>query len=276
MSCLFDDYFVPLQFDMTDKSNPVFLLPQRCHALSGSWLKVFAMVSMLIDHVAHVILRYDPAFTEPLLTIGHHSITWYYLMRSVGRLAFPIFCFLLVEGFQHTHDRKKYGRNLLAFALISEIPFNLTHGGHLFGWSQNVFFTLFLGFLALCVIRRWEEERHAVQSQSTIFAGHNRRMALRLLALIVTGYILRCDYGSCGVSFILLLYVLRHNEILRAAIGCCFLGSRWIAGLAFIPIAFYNGRRGFIQGSFGKYLFYLFYPLHLLVLYFIKVALGIG
>ncbi len=260
---------------MTDKSNDVFLLPERWHVLSGSWLKVIAMVLMLIDHVALVILRYVPAYTEPLMTIGHQTITWYFLLRSVGRLAFPLFCFLLVEGFLHTHDRRKYGRNLLVFALISEIPFNLTHGGHLYGWSQNVFFTLFLGFLALCVVRRWEEDSQAIP-QSAIFAEHNRRMALRLLVLIVAGYLLRCDYGNCGISFILLLYVLRRNEILRAAIGCCFLGSRWIAGLAFIPMAFYNGRRGFIQGSFGKYLFYLFYPLHLLALYFIKVALGIG
>lgn len=261
---------------MTDKSNVIFLLPERCHVLSGSWLKVFAMVSMLIDHAAIVILRYYPAFTEPLITMGRQSITWYYLLRCVGRLAFPIFCFLLVEGFLHTHDRKKYGRNLLVFALISEIPFNLTYGGHLFGWSQNVFFTLFLGFLALSVVRRWEKERLTVLPQSTIFAEHNRRMAILLLVLIVAGYLLRCDYGNCGICFILLLYVLRHNEIFRAAIGCCFLGTRWIAGLAFIPMAFYNGRRGFIQGPFGKYLFYLFYPLHLLALYFIKVALGIG
>ena len=257
---------------MTDKSNVVFLLPERWHVLSGSWLKVIAMVLMLIDHVALFILRYVPEFTEPLMTIGRQTITWYFLLRSVGRLAFPIFCFLLVEGFQHTHDRRKYGRNLLVFALISEIPFNLTYGGHLYGWSQNVFFTLFLGFLALCVVRRWEE----VLPQSAIFAEHNRRMALRLLALIIASYLLRCDYGNCGISFILLLYVLRRNEVLRAAIGCCFLGSRWIAGLAFIPIAFYNGRRGFIQGTFGKYLFYLFYPFHLLALYSIKVALGIG
>ena len=260
---------------MTDNTNYISLLPERWHVLSGSWLKVIAMVAMLIDHVAMVILRYDSAFTEPLIMLGRQSITWCYLLRFVGRLAFPIFCFLLVEGFLHTHDRRKYGRNLLVFAVISEIPFNLTHGGHLYGWSQNVFFTLFLGFLALCVVRRWEEDRQALPN-SSIYAEHNLRMALRLLALIAAGYLLRCDYGNCGISFILLLYVLRRNEILRAAIGCCFLGSRWIAGLAFIPIAFYNGCRGFIQGSFGKYLFYLFYPIHLLALYFIKVALGIG
>ena len=261
---------------MTDKTKEIMLLPERWHVLSGSWLKMIAMASMFIDHVASQLLRHDPAFTEPLLTMGHHSITWYYLLRCVGRLAFPIFCFLLVEGFQYTHNRRKYGRNLLVFALISEIPFNLTHGGHIYGWSQNVFFTLFLGFLALCVVRRWEEDRQNVLPQSTIYDEHNCRLALRLIILIVLGILLRCDYGSSGVSFILLLYVLRHNEIFRTAIGCCFLGSRWIAGLAFIPMALYNGRRGFIQGPFGKYLFYIFYPLHLLVLYFIKVALGIG
>ena len=252
------------------------LLPDRWHVLSGSWLKLIAMASMLIDHVASHILRYYPAFTEPLITIGHNYITWYYLLRCVGRLAFPIFCFLLVEGFQHTHDRRKYGRNLLVFALISEIPFNLTHGGHIYGWSQNVIFTLFLGFLALCVVRRWEDDRQTISPESKIFSEHNRRLALRLIALIVVGILLRCDYGSSGISFILLLYVLRRNEILRTAIGCCFLGMRWIAGLAFIPMALYNGRRGFIQGPFGKYLFYLFYPLHLIALYFIRIALGIG
>ena len=82
---------------MTDKTKDVVLLPERWHVLSGSWLKVIAMVSMLIDHIASVILRYDPVFTEPLITLGHQSITWCYLLRFIGRLAFPIFCFLLVE-----------------------------------------------------------------------------------------------------------------------------------------------------------------------------------
>lgn len=259
---------------MTDKTNDIFLLPDRWHVLSGSWLKVFAMVSMLIDHVA-LVLHQDLAFSESLITIGSYSITWYFLFRMVGRLAFPIFCFLLVEGFQHTHDLKKYGRNLLVFALISEIPFNLAHSGHLYGEGQNVFFTLFLGFLSLCAIRRWEEDRRDLP-QSIVFAKHNRRLAFCLVSLIVAGYLLRSDYGNRGISLIIFLYVLRHNEILRTSIGFCFLGTRWtawIAGLAFIPMVFYNGRRGFIQGSFGKYLFYLFYPLHLLGLYFIKVAL---
>ena len=236
------------------------------HMLSGSSLKVLAMVLMAIDHTASFVLRYVDAAWEPLFTLGRHDITYYFLMRCAGRLAFPIFAFLIVEGFLHTSNRRKYGRNLLLFALLSEIPWSLLHGGHLFGTSHNVFFTLFLGFLALCVAERWEQRQPDDRKAM-------RRMAIQLFAIIAAGILIRCDYGSSGVSFILLLYVLRNKALLRAAIGCCFLGSRWIAGLAFIPISMYNGKRGFIQGAWSKYLFSAFYPLHLLLLYFIRQAL---
>ena len=240
------------------------LVSVRWRVLSGSWLKVMAMAAMLIDHTAGQILGHYEAFREPLFVVGRHAVNWYFLLRCVGRLAFPLFCFLMVEGFLHTHDRRRYGRNLLLFALLSEVPWNLTHGGHLYGASQSVMWTLLLGYLALVAVERWERDLVATG-----------RMALCVFSIIGVGILLRADYGSCGVSFILLLYLLRRNHVLRAAVGCCFLGSRWIAGLAFIPIAMYNGRRGFIRGAFGKYLFYAFYPLHLLALYVIKRWLGI-
>ena len=240
-------------------NKEVFLLPKRWQLLSGSWLKVIAMVSMAIDHVAGFLLRYHSDFTIALFTVGNKQISWYFLMRCIGRLAFPLFAFLLVEGFLHTSNRMKYGRNLLLFALLSEIPFDLARRGSLFAAGQNVFFTLFLGFLALYAVDRWESGKDSAE-----------RLAVILFSLIGIGILFHTDYGSTGISFILLLYVLRKNRILQAAIGCCFLGSRWIAGLAFIPINLYNGRRGFIRGAFGKYLFYVFYPLHLLVIYFIR------
>lgn len=239
--------------------SEVYLFPERWRVLSGSWLKVVAMVSMAIDHVAAYLLRYDPDFTVALFTVGNKHISWYFLMRCIGRLAFPLFTFLLVEGFLHTHDRMKYGRNLLLFTLLSEVPYDLARHGSLFAGGQNVFFTLFLGFLALWAVSKWEEGKYSPT-----------RLAIILFSLIGAGILLRSDYGSYGVSFILLLYVLRHNRILQAAIGCCFLSTRWIAGLTFIPINLYNGRRGFIQGSIGKYLFYIFYPLHLLAIYFVR------
>ena len=227
----------------------------NCQCLNGSWLKVIAMVSMLIDHTASHLLRHAEAFNEPLISLGHHHMTWYILMRCVGRLAFPLFAFLLVEGFMHTHSRKHYGRNLLMFALISEIPWNLTHGGHLYGLSQNVFFTLFLGYLGLCAIEHYREDRF--------------RQACALLGLFVLSILLHCDYGCRGFSFIIMLYLLRHQPLFRAIVGAGLFG--WIPGLAFIPISMYNGCRGFIQGPFAKYIFYAFYPAHLLVLYFIKM-----
>lgn len=240
-------------------NKEVYILPERWRLLSGSWLKVIAMVSMTIDHCAIFLLRHDPDFTIALFTVGSKQISWYFLMRCIGRLAFPLFAFLLVEGFLHTSNRMKYGRNLLLFALLSEIPFDLARRGSLFAAGQNVFFTLFLGFLALYAVDRWESGKDSAV-----------RLAVILFSLIGIGILFHTDYGSTGVSFILLLYVLRHHRVFQAAIGWCFLPMRWIAGLAFIPINLYNGRRGFIQGAIGKYLFYVFYPLHLLVIYFLR------
>ena len=103
-------------------------------------------------------------------------------MRDVGRAAFPIFCFLLVEGFLHTHNRFKYGRNLLIFACISEIPWNFAQNGTLlYPDKQNVFFTLFLGYLAFCLVEHFEK---------------NASMQLVcMLLLLAVSYFLKADYG---------------------------------------------------------------------------------
>jgi len=227
--------------------------------ISGSWLKVLAMLAMVVDHTASRILYHEPTIVEPLLTIGGKDISWLFLMRCFGRLAFPLFAFLLVEGFLHTHSRWRYGRNLLVFALLSEIPYDLLRGDVFPAHGQNVLFTLLLGFLTLTIISWWEQHRL-----------DNCRLAFYLIVLIVCAHLINCDYGSTGVSFVILLYVLRHQRILQAAIGCTMLPMGLIAGLAFVPINLYNGRRGFIHSSIGKYFFYAFYPLHLIVLYLIK------
>ena len=167
------------------------------------------------------------------------------MMRLVGRLAFPIFAFLIVEGFLRTRSRVRYGRNLLIFALLSELPWNLIHSGTWHYPSQNVFFTLLLGYLGLCALEYFKDD--------------SRRLLASLLGLLVASVLMRADYGCSGYGFILLLYVLREKRILQAIIGSCVLGSRWIAGLAFIPINMYNGERGFVKGPVAKYLFYLLY-----------------
>lgn len=230
--------------------------------LSGSELKVIAMVSMLIDHTAaYVLSRYQWAKT-PFLVIGSHSLSVYRMMRIMGRIAFPIFCFLLVEGFIHTSNRKRYGRNLLIFALISEIPWNLVHADSLFYKGQNVFFTLFLGYAALCIIEKYKDCRE--------------KQLIGLLIGLFIAILLHADYGVSGYGFIIMLYALKDNKIIRAIVGSCFLSNPYYAGIAFIPIALYNGKRGFIKGKISKYAFYAFYPVHMLVLYAVRTVLIMG
>lgn len=225
--------------------------------LSGSGLKAIAIAAMLIDHLAIYYFRFLPDFHKPLFSIGHHTVNLLVLMNSIGRLAFPIFAFLLVEGFLHTRNRKRYGINLLLFALISEIPWNLVHSHHWLYPGQNVLFTLLLGFLGLCALEHFSDNR--------------RKQAASLIALLLLSLLLRADYGGTGYTFILFLYVLRKKRLLQAVIGSCMLGT-WIAGFAFIPINMYNGRRGFIKGQYAKYLFYLIYPLHLAIIYLMQCS----
>lgn len=223
--------------------------------MSGSGLKLLAVVSMLVDHLAFFLWRNDSWAMTHLFNIGHRWITPYFLMRCFGRLAFPLFAFLIVEGFVYTRSRKRYGLNLGIFALISEIPWNLVYNGSWHFIGQNVIFTLLFGFLGLCAIEYYKEDI--------------RKMAIALLGLLAVTIVFRADYGCIGYGFILLLYILRDNLLIKAVIGSCVLPQRWIAGAAFIPISMYNGKRGFIKGTFGKYCFYAFYPVHLLMIYLI-------
>ena len=191
--------------------------------------------------------------------LGEKAINLRLIMHTIGRTAFPIFAFLITEGFTHTHDRKKYGLNLLIFALISEIPWNLARSGDFFYHRQNVFFTLFLGYLGICAIEYFKTNR--------------KHMGGTLLLLFCSSLLLKADYGAFGFGFIILLYLLKSNKILMAVIGSCVLPSRWIGGMAFIPILMYNGKRGFAKSKWTKYAFYIFYPLHLMILFICRTLL---
>ena len=232
------------------------LVPEEKRIFSGSALKTIAVVSMIIDHVGFVLVQRMAAGYWQIMGT---KLTLYSLMRCIGRLAFPIYCFLLVEGFVHTHDRRRYGLRLLAFAVISEIPWNLVHTGRLLYERQNVFFTLALGFIALCLAEGLEKD-----------AERRGLYALGLAAVVAAGLWGRMDYGAVGVGIILMMYVLRERAVLRAAAGVCLLPNTWIAGLAFVPIALYNGKRGFIRGKAMQIAFYAIYPVHLLILYFLR------
>lgn len=230
------------------------ILPEKVRFLDGSALKVIAVITMLIDHIG-VLLHPDHIL---LFTVFGKKITLYWLLRMIGRMAFPIFAFLIVEGYKHTHSRVRYGVSLLAFAALSEIPFDLFRRGSWFVIEkQNVFFTLLLGYLGICVYEKLKD-RALLQ-------------ACAVAAFLLAAWILRADYGMGGFCVIMLMYALRDHELLRDVIGVAALSSGWKSALAFVPLAFYNEKRGFIKGPVLKYAFYLFYPLHLLVLYYIKI-----
>ena len=131
--------------------NPSFF-PKKMHILSGSFLKVFASILMLIDHTASALLSMYPPAIRPWFIFMGKSYTFYRVCRNFGRLAFPIYCFLIVEGFEHTSNRLRYARNLLLFALLSEMPWNLALGRAVNYDKQNVFFTLYSVFLPCALL----------------------------------------------------------------------------------------------------------------------------
>ena len=221
--------------------------------ISGAVLKDLAVCSMLIDHTAAVLVRRYITLVSGHVTAQKAAFLkqLYFYMRRFGRLAFPIYCFLIVEGFFHTKDIRKYLSRMFVFALVSEFPFDYAlHHGQSFFEKQNVYFTLLIGLLVLTGIR--------------FFYG---RIPLQL-AVMVSGMILarllRTDYSYKGVFIIELLYITRFSRFWQSACGASFMQyyEKMPTPLAFVPIWLYNGKRG----RQNKYLLYFFYPGHLLFL----------
>ena len=207
--------------------------------LSGSWLKIIAMFSMTIDHMA-----YYYGCSNPYL---------YELMRTFGRIAFPAFAFLLAEGFVHTKNRQKYVLHLFAFALISEVPWLLmNHDG-----SHNVLFTLLAGLIGLHILKHCE----------------NQKLAVCLTALIgLVTIFANTDYSWKGYGLILIFYMFRGRLEIQTLFGIPLMYEYGIIGImmAFAVIWFYNGERGFIRGKAAKNVFYAFYPFHLMLIYCLR------
>ena len=222
--------------------------------LDQTWLKLIAMISMVFDHVG------DMFFPEVL---------W---PRMIGRLAMPLFAFCISEGYIHTRDRNKYMIRLGIFALISEIPFDLAFDGRIGLGHQNIMLTFLMSVIALRIfdlIRGERDETTGKYSAGKTILGCMVIIAMAALALVV-----KADYTVFAVISVFLFYVFKDSSsIIRSGIGVAFLaltrtmGYYCTTGLSFIPLALYNGKKG--KGL--KWLFYAFYPGHLLVLYLIKL-----
>ena len=250
----------------------------RTTGLSGTALKWAAIVTMLVDHIGGTLL-----LSLYYQQMNEMSRGIYYAARVVGRVAFPIFCFLLVEGFAHTRSRGKYALRLGAFALVSEIPFDIAfnrpENGFLELDSQNVFFTLLLGLLALWLWAALAERVPQGWGYLTLLPA--------ALPCYLAAEALKTDYASFGVLLIVALGAgrglpgqepARRNRILQLIMGSaailyyCSSRGRWIEVYAILGLAAclrYNGERG--RG--GKWFFYVFYPAHLLVLGLVNRAL---
>lgn len=223
--------------------------------ISGSLLKWFAIITMAIDHMGAGLLEsyvMNAWGGSPLGSIflerWDDILAVDKIIRSIGRPAFPIFCFLLVQGFVHTHDVKKYAVRLGIFALISEIPFDLALRITPFYWKhQNAFFTLLTGLLTIWFMKRFQD-----------------RLWARMAGLIVgaaLAELFHMDYGAFGIALIVLLCLLQDKKVLQCILGAVCCAWETTAPLAFILIWFYNGKRG----RQPKWFFYWFYPVHLLM-----------
>ena len=230
---------------------------EKKKGIPGSVLKWIAVISMFVDHCAAVLV--EGSWMVGIRAVPYRS---YLFLRGLGRFAFPIYCFLLAEGLLHTRDVKKYLLRLSAFALISEIPFDLAFRKAFFTLSyQNVFFTLSFGLFGLALWRLLTEKKDFRAAWWRQLAG-----ILCIAAMAAAAEFCNTDYGWHGVAVISLMYLLRSLPELRDLgwLAVLFLASP--LELAALPdlalFRLYNGQRGRQR----KYFFYLFYPAHLLLL----------
>lgn len=211
-------------------------------------LKLIALTSMIIDHYG---------------AIFQSGVDIY---RIIGRLAFPIYSFLLVEGYTHTKNVKKYASRLLLFAIVSELPFDLAFYGKLEFTHQNIFFTLFIGLIVIYLLDNKEGKYNFNNNLLILGAG--------FIALLTS-----VDYNFVGIIYILTFYYTKHypnpKKIYNQAL-IIFLTNLFILGfrqqfalLALSLIYFYNGNLG-PKNKFLQVLFYAAYPLHLIIFYIIK------
>ena len=229
--------------------------------VTGAVLKWIAIITMLIDHIGSAIIG-PLRSTLPSAYAGTAAVfrKIYPYIRSVGRIAFPIFCFLLVEGFLHTRDKWLYARRLLIFALISEIPFDYATSSRMPAWNhQNVYFTLFIGLMVMIGMSAFEYRA----CENRIDPYINLFMQFLIAAAgLLTAKVLYTDYGYKGVFLIEVLYFLRSDHRIQTIFGAITISWEATGPLAFLPIWFYNGERGRQPKAF----FYWFYPVHLMIL----------
>lgn len=260
---------------------------EKFQKINGHTLKIIACISMLIDHIAAGIIV--PVAGEGIVpkNISFDTLNQIYLwMRYIGRTAFPIFCFLLVEGFFHTKSRLRYAISLLIFAFVSEVPYDvifhseeevlninifevISANRQIFSEQCNVYFTLFFGLITIWAIDRCA--RLFKDSEFPYYLNIIPLAAFTSLSCFIT-YKINSDYDFRGILLIVIFYVLRNYQYLDLLGGYMSICSYSIESASFpgfILMALYNHQRGRNIGHF-KYIFYVFYPLHMILIYIFR------
>lgn len=238
--------------------------------LNGAQLKNFAILCMFIDHVAACFL--ELAHTQSGASLAYafpYGTSLDIAARLIGRSAFPIFCFMIVEGFLHTHDRTRYFLRLLAFAAVSQVPFQLAFYPGQKTAELNTMFSLALGMTAI-----WTIDLLKCRLLKKDLAKNKAAF------IILTGIVTACfsaaawqfhfDYTYICILCMVVLYLLYNRKDIALPGAWVLTGLMGLpelaGGFGFFLISRYNGTRG----KQNKYFFYVFYPAHMLLLWLVR------
>jgi hypothetical protein len=243
-------------------------------AFNGFMLKIYGCITMVLLTLSAAVFQtgllhayqYTAEELDALIAASEELQLYQAVsscLQALGGLCIPVFAFLLVEGFLHTTDFKRYLLTMLGFAVLSEVPYDLAVNGQ---WldlsSQNVLFTLAIGLLMLHFLEKFEGHEEII---------YRVDQGLVVLLALFWSWLLNCSYGLCMILLIAVYYLLREHKLAKILIGCGISVVYITAPLSGLALWVYNGERGWDE---NKYLFYLFYPLHLLVLWYLPTLLG--
>ena len=231
---------------------------KKFQIFNGAQLKYLAFLSMLIDHANNALLT-------PMLNGEGFLLHLSNLFSILGRIAFPIFVFFIVEGFFKTRSRKRYLTTLLIFGVISEVPFDMFTSKVFFDpYWNNMMFTL-----ALCLIAIWSIDSLKEKLSNQVAWYVVSIILVILFGLLAMGLSLDYDYHAIIVAY--LFYVFYNRPLLGATLGYQSIIKELYSFLGFALTLTYNGKRG----KQYKWLNYAFYPVHILILGILRFYLDI-
>jgi len=231
-------------------------------SLTAHQIKTIAIIAMLLDHIGW-------AFFDTFSF-------WGQILHLIGRITAPIMCFFIVQGYFHTHSFKKYFARLIIFGFISHVPYVYFINGEITIFPFSVMYTLALGLLAVYCLDRIKNEQSLTLALAFIvilsIPGDWMYIAIAFCAAF---YLYRDDFTKqCRAIAIITIFMFIFQFLTKLIVGSSFLdallGSGFQLGIVLcLPILkLYNGQRG--GNALSKWMFYVFYPLHLLILGFLR------